>query len=101
MSFVLAAGLAFTAHNLLAQAAPAAPEKSEPKKLEAFVVTGSYIPSTETAVEAGHSPVLRLDRKAIEESGATGTAELLQKITVANAGSVPISNNALGFTPRR
>jgi outer membrane receptor protein involved in Fe transport len=62
-------------------------------------VTGSYIPSTETAVEAGTSPVTRVDRKDIDESGSTNTAELLQRITVANANSVPISNNATGFTP--
>src|SRR4029079_16595804 len=30
---------------------------------------------------------------------STNTADLLQKITVANARSVPISNNATGFTP--
>lgn len=72
---------------------------TEPQKLDAFVVTGSYIPSTETAIEAGTSPVTRVDRKDIEESGTTNTAELLQKITVANANSVPISNNATGFTP--
>ena len=41
----------------------------------------------------------RVDCKAIEESGYTNTAELLQQITVSNANSVPISNNATGFTP--
>src|SRR5688572_6698309 len=73
------------------QAAPApAPTSSsnpDPQKLEAFVVTGSYIPSAESAVEAGISPVVRVDRKDIEESGSTNTAELLQRITVANANS--------------
>lgn len=98
-ALALWAGLSLTTGNVRGQAAPAAPDPAQPKKLDAFVVTGSYIPSTETAIEAGHSPVVRIDRKAIEESGATNTAELLQKITVANAGSVPISNNATGFTP--
>jgi iron complex outermembrane receptor protein len=97
-----AAGLTSSPH-VLAQAAPAPAASSgsstDPQKLDAFVVIGSYIPSTETAVEAGTSPVVRIDRKEIEESGATNTAELLQKITVANANSVPISNNATGFTP--
>lgn len=69
------------------------------QQLERFVVIGSYIPSTETAVEAGASPVTRVDRKIIEEAGYTNTAELLQKVTVSNANSVPISNNATGFTP--
>ncbi len=87
---------------LVAQAVtppPAASETPPPKKLEPFVVTGSYIPSTETAIEAGASPVTRIDRKEIDASGATTTAELLQKITVSNANAVPISNNATGFTP--
>jgi outer membrane receptor protein involved in Fe transport len=74
-------------------------KKDEPTKLETFTVTGSYIPTTETAFSAGASPVVRIDKKIIDESGLTTTAELLQKITVSNGGSVPISNNATGFTP--
>jgi iron complex outermembrane receptor protein len=71
----------------------------ESVKLDKFVVTGSYIPSTETAVNAGVSPVVLIDSKTIDQSGMTNTADLLQKITVSNANSVPISNNATGFTP--
>ncbi len=72
---------------------------SQPQKLDKFVVTGSYIPTTETAFSAGISPVVKIDQKVIDESGLTNTAELLQRITVSNGGSVPISNNATGFTP--
>src|SRR3954469_22362778 len=72
-------------------------EKGE--KLEKFVVTGSYIPTNETAFSAGISPVVRIDQKVIDESGLTMTSELLQRITVSNGGTVPISNNATGFTP--
>jgi iron complex outermembrane receptor protein len=68
-------------------------------KLDKFVVTGSYIPSTETAVNAGVSPVVQIDRKTIDQSGFTNTADLLQRITISNANAVPISNNATGFTP--
>lgn len=68
-------------------------------KLEKFVVTGSYIPATETAINAGVSPVVQIDRKVIDQSGFTNTADLLQKITISNANAVPISNNATGFTP--
>ena len=50
------------------------------QKMEKFVVTGSYIPTTETAFSAGVSPVVRIDQKVIDESGLTNTAELLQKI---------------------
>src|SRR3954469_25318014 len=75
-------------------------KKDEPTvQLEGFVVTGSYIPSTETAIEAGSSPLVRIDRQVIEQSGFTNTAELLPQITLSNANSAPISNNATGFTP--
>lgn len=70
-----------------------------PVKLEKFVVTGSNIPSTLTAGEAGALPVITIDRKAIDATGYSTAADLLQKITASNGGSVPISNNATGFTP--
>ncbi|MBL9200027.1 MAG: TonB-dependent receptor, partial [Opitutaceae bacterium] len=84
--------------RLAAQAAPA-PADPAAQKLEPFVVTGSYIPSAETAVEAGASPVVRVDRRTIDESGITNVTELLQKVTVTNANAIPIANNATGFTP--
>src|SRR5256885_527025 len=68
-------------------------------KLEKFVVTGSNIPSTLTAGEAGPLPVITIDRSTIDKSGYSTAADLLQKITVSNGGAVPISNNATGFTP--
>eukprot|EP00456_Euglypha_rotunda_P091201 TRINITY_DN95812_c0_g1_i1.p1 TRINITY_DN95812_c0_g1~~TRINITY_DN95812_c0_g1_i1.p1 ORF type:complete len:135 (+),score=28.73 TRINITY_DN95812_c0_g1_i1:84-488(+) len=86
-----------TGTNALGQTAPASGEKVE--KMEKFTVTGSYIPTTETAFSAGVSPVVRIDQKVIEESGMTNVSELLQKVTVSNGGSVPVSNNATGFTP--
>ena len=102
VAVVWACGLVLLAPAALAQAAAPVSGSGEPpppQKLEPFVVTGSYIPSTETAVQAGASPVTRIDRKEIEASGATTTAELLQSITTSNANAVPISNNATGFTP--
>ena len=78
--------------------ATTAPVDEEPTELEKFVVTGSYIPTTETAFSAGISPVVSLDRKVIDQTGLTTASELLQKITVSNGGSVPIANNATGFT---
>lgn len=90
-------GAALFASSASAQTAPAA--GAPVQKMEKFTVTGSYIPTTETAFSAGISPVVRIDQKVIEESGLTNTADLLQKITVSNGGSVPISNNATGFTP--
>ena len=46
-ALTLVAGAGLPLAPLQAQTAP------EPQKLDAFVVTGSYIPSTEAAVEAG------------------------------------------------
>lgn len=83
-----------------AQQAPNAPATGDSTvKLERFIVTGSNIPSTETAAEARTFPVLTIDSRAIEQSGFTNTTELLQKMTLSNGGSVPFSNNATGFTP--
>ncbi len=67
--------------------------------MEKFIVTGSNIPSTLTAGEAGALPVITIDRKAIDATGYSTAADLLQKITSSNGGAVPISNNATGFTP--
>jgi outer membrane receptor protein involved in Fe transport len=96
-SLLAAAGLITTTGY--AQSAASTDKKDDPQKMESFIVTGSYIPTNETAYSAGISPVIRLDKKVIDESGLTTTSELLQKITASNGGSVPISNNATGFTP--
>jgi iron complex outermembrane receptor protein len=96
LACLFGAGLSLIAAQA-AFAQQATPDESV--KLDKFVVTGSYIPSTETAVNAGVSPVVMIDSKTIDQSGITNTADLLQKITVSNANSVPISNNATGFTP--
>ncbi len=65
-----------------------------PIKLEKFVVTGSLIPLTETSGEATAFPVTVFDRSTIEKLSYKNAAELLQKISFSNGGSVPISNNA-------
>ena len=102
---ILRVAFAFVAGTALAAAgfAQTAPDKPDDTKkvvtLDKFVVTGSNIPSTLTAGEAGALPVVSLDTKAIEATGYQTAADLLQKITVSNGGSVPISNNATGFTP--
>lgn len=96
----LAAALALVASAAFAQDDSTKPKAAEePVKLEAYVVTGSNIPTTLTAGEAGTYPVIAIDRKAIERTGYQNAAELLQKITVSNGASVPISNAATTFTP--
>ncbi|MCF3648972.1 TonB-dependent receptor domain-containing protein [Synoicihabitans lomoniglobus] len=67
--------------------------------LGAYVVTGSHIPTTETAFDARTIPVEIMNRAKIEQAGYTTAGELLQRMTASNAGSVPIANNATGFTP--
>ena len=95
----------FSTAVLVGQQAPApASRDAEEKKdelqtLDRFVVTGSYIPTAETAIDAGVSPVIRIDRLTIAQTGVTNTTELLQQLPIANANSVPVSNNATGFTP--
>ncbi len=89
----------FAANAAFTQQTDANSNADQTVKLEKYVVTGSNIPMTETAVEAGMFPVVVLDRKAIDQTGYQTAADLLQKITVSNGGSVPLSNNATGFTP--
>lgn len=76
-----------------------ASSEEETVTLGAYVVTGSHIPTTETAFDARTIPVEIMDRAEIEKSGFTTAGELLQRMTSANAGSVAIANNATGFTP--
>jgi iron complex outermembrane receptor protein len=93
------AGASLAAAGFTQEATPAASGEEKTIKLEKFVVTGSNIPSTESAYEARTFPVQTIDRRLIEESGLFNTTELLQKISLSNGGSVPFSNNATGFTP--
>ena len=95
----LAALPLFAASAAVAQQADASTAPETSVSLEKYVVTGSNIPSTLTAGEASALPVITLDRKAIDKTGYTTAADLLQKITVSNGGAVPISNSGTSFTP--
>ncbi|MEP6973935.1 MAG: TonB-dependent receptor plug domain-containing protein [Spartobacteria bacterium] len=63
---------------------------------ERIIVTGSNIP---TAQEVGPNPVLNINRDLINKSGKRTAEDLIKDLPVANAGGVPVSNNATGFTP--
>lgn len=84
--------------------ASAAPLESQPgpattgavAEAERIIVTGSNIP---TAQEVGPNPVLNINRDLINKSGQRTTEDLIRDLPVANAGGVPVSNNATGFTP--
>jgi len=67
-------------------------------QLEEFTVTGSHIPTTETAFDARSTPVDIVNRIQIEQLGYGTTEELLQSMPYVQA-SVPVQNNQTGFTP--
>ncbi|MGC9451120.1 MAG: TonB-dependent receptor domain-containing protein [Oceanipulchritudo sp.] len=69
------------------------------EELQSVTITGSLIPRSELALDATPIPVDILTSEDIAASGMSNAAELLQKMAVNNGGSVPVSNNATGFTP--
>ncbi|HEX4665606.1 MAG TPA: TonB-dependent receptor plug domain-containing protein [Chthoniobacterales bacterium] len=74
----------------------AAPTEAATAQTERIIVTGSNIP---TAQEVGPNPVLNISRDLINKSGDRTAEALIKNLPVANAGGIPISNNANGFTP--
>ena len=78
------------------QAVDAAPAAGAVAETERIIVLGSNIP---TAEEVGPNPVLNINRDLINKSGQRTTEDLIRDLPVANAGGVPVSNNATGFTP--
>ena len=69
-----------------------APQAAEATTDRVFV-TGSAIP---TAQEVGPNPVLTATREAIERSGDRTAEQFLRNLPVANANSIPLSNNNNG-----
>lgn len=84
-------GVAFSALALsgLMVAQPSAPASTAPQKLEAMVVTGTYLPE---AAEVNASPIVTLDRSAIDQSGATDVLRLLKTLTPAFSGGLNAGN---------
>src|SRR4028119_1338482 len=70
----------------------AVPQAGEASTDRVFV-TGSAIP---TAQEVGPNPVLTATREAIERSGDRTAEQFLRNLPVANANSIPLSNNNNG-----
>ena len=60
-----------------------------PQVLERLVVTGSYLPAP---AAVGASPVVTIDRTAIQDSGATDALRLLKQLSPAFSGSGNIGN---------
>ncbi|MEZ5274939.1 MAG: TonB-dependent receptor [Opitutaceae bacterium] len=69
----------------------------ETVKLEEFVVTGSHIPTTETAYDARTAPVDIMTRKDFDELGYGTVEQVIQSMPYVQA-SVPVQNNQTGFT---
>ena len=67
---------------LRAQTAPATAET--PQKLEAFVVTGSYLP---VSAEVNASPILTIERSTIGTTGSTDALRLLKDIAPVFTGN--------------
>ena len=71
--------------SALAQAASSSATRNEtPQKLEAFVVTGSYLP---VSAEVNASPILTIERAAIGQSGTTDALRLLKDIAPVFTGN--------------
>lgn len=87
-TFVLSAGAQSTSSG----------QSAETIQLEEFTVTGSHIPTTETAFDARTTPVDIVRRADFERLGFTTAEELLQSMPYAQS-SVPPQNNQTGFTP--
>ena len=68
----------------------------ETVKLEEFVVTGSHIPTTETAYDARTTPVDIMTRKDFDELGYGTVEQVIQSMPYVQA-SVPTQNNQTGF----
>ena len=92
----MSAFIAFVSLSLVAGYAQQTAPTETPVKLEKFIVTGSHIPMSLVSGEATTFPVVTFDRAQIDRLSYKNTAELLQKISFSNGGSVPISNNATG-----
>jgi iron complex outermembrane recepter protein len=94
-SAAMCLAIAVTGSKLVAQDTAIQPnELPTPPEVKRVIVTGSNIPTTQTAAEVGPNPVLVIDRYTIEKSGERNTEELLRNLPVANANSVPPSGNA-------
>jgi len=93
LAVVLSGFLAVT--SLVAQQTGSAKETVD---LDEFVVTGSHIPTTETAYDARSTPIDITTRSDMEELGFGTVEELLQRKPYVGV-SVPRQNNQTGFTP--
>lgn len=72
----------------LAQTASQNPTEN-PQKLEAFVVTGSYLP---VSAEVTASPVVTIERSEIGQNGATDALRLLKSLTPVFSGNANVGN---------
>jgi iron complex outermembrane receptor protein len=83
---LLGAGLSlFAAHAAFGQTAPADDAQDNTLKLEKLVVTGSYLPAAADAVAI---PVISIDSKVIDNSGATSNVlEILRKTVPQFSGN--------------
>jgi len=74
----------FLVFGSLLRAQTTAPATETPQKLEAFTVTGSYLPDSE---EVKASPIITIERAAIGQSGTTDALRLLKDLAPVFTGN--------------
>ena len=94
---LLPVGLLFGSLFVSPLAAQQMGSTEETVSLDEFVVTGSHIPTTETAFDARATPIDIVTRKDFDELGFGTVEEVLQNMPYVQA-SVPAQNNQTGFT---
>jgi iron complex outermembrane receptor protein len=79
---------------------PAAPSgnPSAGSETDRIIVTGSKIPTSQTAAEVGPNPLELIDRYTIDKSGERNTERLLRDLPVANANGLSPSGTGGSLT---
>lgn len=94
---LLAAAFAVTLMGSIASAQESS-SAEETVELKEFTITGSHIPTTETAWDARSTPIDVTTRSDMEELGYGSLEEVIQSKPYV-AVSIPKQNNQTGFTP--
>jgi iron complex outermembrane receptor protein len=81
---VLTAALSLSGGTAVFGQTPGAAAADSPQKLEAFVVTGSYLP---VSAEVNASPIVTIERAEVGQSGTTDPLRLLKALTPVFTGN--------------
>jgi iron complex outermembrane receptor protein len=81
-------GIAFLAWAWLGPHVSPAQAEERTDQLEAVIVTGSFVPRTDTETP---SPLTVISAEDIAQSGLTSTADIVRTLTADNSGTLPTS----------